>query len=111
MWPIVPTLTCGFLRSNFAFAIRAPSVALLSSLRRLCEPPTARSRPQRLRTDALRDRFVVRELHREGRATLGARPEIRGVAEHLRQRRERRDHLCVAARLLPGDAPPPPVDV
>src|SRR5437899_4331084 len=111
MCPIVPTLTCGFLRSNFAFAMAVcpPSRSWLTQLRSLREARPALA--ERLGADALRHRLVVRELHREGRASLRARPQIRGIPEHLGERRVRRDDLRVAARLLPRDATPPPVDV
>ena len=59
----------------------------------------------------LRHRLVVRELHREGRAPLTARPQIRRVPEHLRERHRGGDHLGVAARLLAADAAAAPVDV
>src|SRR2546429_3839733 len=111
MCPIVPTLTCGFLRSTFAFAMAVcpPSRSWLTQLRSLREARP--SLPERLGADALRHRLVVRELHREGRATLRARPEIRGIAEHLGERRVRGDHLRVAARLLARDAAAASVDV
>src|SRR5438067_2407040 len=111
MCPIVPTLTCGFLRSNFAFAMAVcpPSRSWLTQLRSLREARP--SLPERLGPDALRHRLVVRELHREGRATLRARPEIRGIAEHLSEGRVRGDHLRVAARLLARDAAATSVDV
>src|SRR5438094_4015345 len=111
MCPIVPTLTCGFLRSNFAFAMAVcpPSRSWLTQLRSLREARP--SLPERLGADALRHRLVVRELHREGRATLRARPEIRGIAEHLSEGRVRGDHLRVAARLLARDAAAASVDV
>src|SRR6266487_2189319 len=111
MCPIVPTLTCGFLRSNFAFAMAVcpPSRSWLTQLRSLREARP--SLPERLGADALRHRLVVRELHREGRASLAARPEIRGIAEHLGERDGGGDHLGVAARLLPADPAASPVDV
>src|ERR1044072_1902004 len=58
--PIVPTLQCGFFRSNFCFDI--------SSFLRVA----TRSGADRLGRDLLRDRLrrliVVRELHGVGRA-------------------------------------------
>src|SRR5438034_1462089 len=87
----------------------APSVALLAGLRGLREALAARA--QRLGADALGHRLVVRELHREGRTPLAARPEIRGVAEHLGEGHHGGDHLRVAARLLAHDAAAAPVGV
>src|ERR1700677_4167658 len=82
-WPIVPTFTCGFLRSNFSLAMefllyeappRAPAGA-----RRLLEAPPG---PLLAGVPALvflndlvahhaRNFFVVRESHAVGRAALG----------------------------------------
>src|SRR5918998_5675537 len=62
MWPIVPTLTCGFVRSNFCFAI--PSSGLL--LGRLRAP----GRGDDLARDRLRGLFVTVELHGERGAAL-----------------------------------------
>src|SRR5262245_37105640 len=114
MCPMVPTFTWGFLRSNFAFAMGVlppsrPSFARSARLRGLREARTALA--QRLGPDALRHRLVVGELHREGRAPLAARPEIRRVSEHLREWHRSGDHLGVAPGLLPADAPAAPVDV
>src|SRR6476659_9155694 len=86
MWPIVPILTCGLVRSNFFFAIviapwLCPTGRL--DLRLLNE----------LRGQAGRDLGVVAELHRRRRATLRHRPQVRDVAEHLGQGNERPDDL------------------
>src|SRR5688572_33262511 len=67
--PIVPTFTCGFVRSNFALAIyrfplRLDLVDDLVGLR-------------------LRHFLVVAELHGVHRAPLRLRAQLRGVAEHL----------------------------
>src|SRR5437660_6476243 len=72
--PMVPTLRCGFVRSNFCLAI--PSFPLLGP--RAC-----------LLGDLARDRrrhfFVPGELHGEICAPLRHRPQGGGVAEHLAQ--------------------------
>src|SRR3954471_8771846 len=78
MWPIVPMLTCGLVRSNFFLAIcllpgSCPSGRL--DLRLLDE----------LRGQAGRDLCVVTEFHRRRRPTLGHRPQVGHVAEHLGQ--------------------------
>src|SRR5947207_8962637 len=68
--PIVPTFTCGFVRSNFA-------LAMISSL------------AFHFRNDLFGLRFrhflVVAELHRIDRPALAHRAQRGGVAEHLRQ--------------------------
>src|SRR5882672_777223 len=82
MWPIVPILTCGLVRSNFFLAIViAPWLLPLRGrldLRLLNE----------LRGQAGRDLCVVTELHRRRRSTLGHAPQVRYVAEHLGERDE-----------------------
>src|SRR5204863_2921424 len=72
MCPIVPTLRCGFERSNFCFAI------CFFSLRALGVDDLAR--------DRLGHVFVVIELHRERRPTLAHRAQVGGVSEHLGER-------------------------
>src|SRR5690349_24226000 len=74
MCPMVPTFTCGLLRSNFFFAISCPLLALHD-----------------LGRDVRRKRLVVIELHRVHAPTLGRRPQIGRVAEHRRERDERVD--------------------
>src|SRR3989442_664040 len=74
--PIVPTFTCGFVRSNFALAI-VSALYLVDDLFGFC----------------LRDFVVVRELHRVDRAALAHGAQGRGIAEHLRQRHRGRDDL------------------
>ncbi len=44
--------------------------------------------------DRRRHRFVVGKLHGIGRPALSHRPQIRGIAEHLRQRDMSFDNLC-----------------
>src|SRR5512145_542449 len=68
MWPIVPTLTCGLVRSNFCLAICSSSLVflglrcLLAADDRLC--------------DRRRHLFVTVELHRERRAALRHRAQV-----------------------------------
>src|SRR5262249_61303344 len=66
---------------------------------------------QGLGADTLRHGLVMRELHREGRTSLGPGPQVRGIAEHLGERYQAGDLLGVAAGLLPRDPSPAPVDV
>src|SRR5688572_5607680 len=107
---MVPMLTCGLVRSNFAFAT-------LSSL----DGASCRCTTDRwdgglpghraglvLLAGTLGDDLLghvrrylgVRvELHRVARAALGLRPQVADVAEHLRQRDERLDDAVAAALL------------
>src|SRR3954452_19453343 len=72
MCPIVPTLRCGFERSNLCFAI------WVISLRALGVDDLAR--------DRLGHVFVTVELHRERGPTLAHRAQVGGVSEHLGER-------------------------
>src|SRR5579859_60714 len=56
-------------------------------------------------------RLVVIELHRVGRAALGHRTQIGGIAEHLRQRHERPHHLRVAAHFRALNHAAPRVEI
>src|SRR5438552_1160352 len=102
--PMVPTFTCGFLRSNFSFAI----VSSVRSLR-------VDSLDRNFRDDSLGDRLgnlvVSFELHRVVGAALRQGAELCRVAEHLRQGDARRDHLEVEARLHVVDLSAPRVEV
>src|SRR3954469_10522339 len=85
---MVPTLRCGFVRSNFCFAIYSSVLA-----------PGVDD----LARDRLRDFLAAIELHRERGPPLRRRAQIRGVAEHHSEGEVRPDRLCVAARLEPLD--------
>src|SRR4029079_2633773 len=90
---MVPTLRCGFVRSNFCFAMCPPSSPLLRALR--------------LRDDLARDRLrrilVAVELHRESGATLRRRPQVGRITEHRAKREEVRNRLLISLRLEPFD--------
>src|SRR3990172_2954764 len=105
MCPIVPTFTCGFVRSYFAFAI--PSSSSLT----LAVPRPGRGTAGHLGHDLLGqgggDLFVARELHGVRGASLRQRAEVRRVAEHRGQRHGGPDDLRRAARLHRHDATPP----
>src|SRR5689334_17489372 len=105
MWPIVPMFTCGLVRSNFFLAIADCSLAPRPSgrldLRLLDE----------FRGQRGRNLGVVTEFHRRRRPTLGHRPQVRDVAEHLGERDERPDDLGVRPRLHPLDLAAPAVQV
>src|SRR5438105_1519130 len=90
---MVPTLRCGFVRSNFCFAIAPPDSFLLRALR-----------VDELAGDRLRDFLVAVELHSEFRATLRHRAQVGRVTEHLRQRDAGLDQLAVADGLHALDA-------
>src|SRR5229473_7180204 len=89
MWPIVPILTCGLLRSNFSFAIILNLQQKLFS--NLALHPA---------DDLFRQRggnfLVLAEVHRKTSAPLRVRANIGGVAEHLRKRHHRLDDLSSA---------------
>src|SRR5262249_44706793 len=114
MWPMVPTLTWGFERSNFSFAITLSRIDLAG---REAPPYTANLRCRaplyaapdlfgplnpryNLFRHVLRCLFVPIEVHRVRRTPLCPRPQIRGVPEHLRQRDAGIDDLRAAAILL-----------
>src|SRR5919198_1206936 len=83
MCPIVPTLRCGFERSNFCLAILSFSLASL--------------RADDLARDRLRHFLVPIELHGERRPALAHRAQVGRVAEHLRERDARLDRLARGA--------------
>src|SRR5512140_3850050 len=61
--------------------------------------------------DGLRRGLVMVELHGVGGAPLGLRPQVGRVAEHLRERHVRSDHLRVPPGVDPLDSPPPGAQV
>src|ERR1700712_2465449 len=93
---MVPMLTCGLVRSNFALATGAPPVDCC--LTRVVELMCCCRGPVRtlLATDLLDDlvgdvlgNLGVRvELHRVRRLTGGLRPQVTNVPEHFRERHE-----------------------
>src|SRR5438094_421926 len=101
MCPIVPTFTCGFVRSYFAFAI------VCLRLLGLAGPGAGRRLAGDLGHDFFGNRgrnfLVPCELHRVGRAALGHRPHLRRIAEHLPQGHAGPDDLGGAPRLHRGD--------
>src|SRR5438045_1231161 len=85
MCPIVPTLACGFVRSNFCLAM---SLLLYKTARlgtRAC-----------LLADLICQiawqHFVIAEFHAVGRAALRHRAQLVYVAEHLGERHFGADH-------------------
>src|SRR5690349_16255642 len=113
MCPIVPTFTCGFVRSNFSFAIISSSSALSYRLLALSPklvrvpraPLPAKPLLPALRLAynfvgyAARHFFVAREVHRVFRAALSRRSHVRCISEHLCQRNDGLDHLRTSAVL------------
>src|SRR5262249_54822045 len=90
MCPIVPTLTCGFERSNFCFAISPlPPLNSLGAAAALLDD---------LVGDRLRDVLVAVELHGEVGPALRHRAQVGRIPEHHRERHARLDHLGVADR-------------
>src|SRR5512142_2824152 len=91
MWPIVPTLTCGFVRSNFFLAMSDLAPAARS---RGGEPSLLDLRlGDELSREVRGNLGVVAELHGVAGSTLGHRPQVSGVSEHLGERHGRADHL------------------
>src|SRR5271157_1671234 len=122
MCPIVPTFTCGLLRSNFSFAIGAPYLSLKSADLHFLPRSYDRQLFRPRRTPALhlghdffghrtRRLFVPREVHGKRCAALGVRAHVSGVAEHFRQRHHRLDHLRPGAMLKAFDAAAPAAQV
>src|SRR5919108_138618 len=100
---MVPTLTWGFVRSNFSFAMsRFSSRARLKPRR-----DTNLFLPLRPANDfiglAAWHFLVARKVHRIFGSDLGGRTHGSGVAEHLRQRHDCLDHLRPGAMLHPFD--------
>src|SRR5690554_4757758 len=86
MWPMVPTFTWGFVRTNFSLAIAdSPSAAL--------------GLGDDLFGNVRRDGLVLVEMHAVDRAALRLRAQIRCVAEHICKRDGRVDGLEVVDHL------------
>src|ERR1700761_9839750 len=113
---MVPMLTCGFVRSNFAFATSVSSWTCWCSLKQCCyfgcaavetgqdySAGLASSLAGRLGDDLLRHvrrNFGVGvEHHGVVRPALSLRPQVADVAEHLGQRHVCSDHAGAAAFL------------
>src|SRR5947209_2118297 len=102
MWPIVPTFTCGLLRSNFSFAIFLASSSQLMKLINVLLSDSLSFKNLFLTTGGglalhlghnfLSDgawRFIIMgKVHGESCAALSAGAHLRGIAEHLRQRNQ-----------------------
>src|SRR5215213_4594145 len=94
--PIVPTFTCGLVRSNLALAMCLESWCTVETARLPVCRLFLRLRDDLL-GDVLRHFLIVVELHRVHRAALGHAPERGGVPEHFSQRHVGRDHLRLTA--------------
>src|SRR6476469_8077409 len=81
MWPIVPILTCGLVRSNFFLAIWAAPGCLLD-LGLLDE----------FRGQVARHLGVVAEFHRGRRPALRHAAQVGDIPEHVGERHARADH-------------------
>src|SRR5262245_30365128 len=88
--PIVPTFTWGLLRSNFSLAM-----LLLLFLPYLAHDPR-----HDLLAHAPRGLHVLLEVHGVGGPVLGARAQVRRVAEHGAEGHHGGDDLGPAARDL-----------
>src|SRR5512141_1206073 len=100
MWPIVPMLTCGLVRSNFFLAMVAAPWLLL-------DPGLLNE----FRGQVARHLGVVAELHRGGGPTLAHAPEVGHVPEHLGERDERPHDLGRPSRFHPLDLAATAVEV
>src|SRR6188768_2015592 len=122
---MVPMLTCGLVRSNFAFAtgvllwtgslliarhagegvqgLCRLLVHVRSSTNRTCLIRLgclrARGLGDDLLRDALRNLGVGVELHAVARPALGLRPKVADVAEHLRERHQGLDDASAGTLL------------
>src|ERR671911_2851021 len=97
---MVPMLTCGLVRSNFAFATVGSScwdssLPVMALLGVWAGRPGASLLAPDLLDDLLRDvpgnLGIGLELHRIARPALGLAAEVPDVAEHLRQWNQRLD--------------------
>src|ERR1700679_2406632 len=113
---MVPMLTCGFVRSNFAFATSVSSWTCWCLLKQCCHfscaavvtgqgysVASASSLTGGLSDDLLRhvgrNFGVVVEHHGVVRPALSLRPQVADVADHLRQRQVGFDHARAGAFL------------
>src|SRR4028118_1123637 len=76
---VVPTLTCGFERSNFSLPMISPQISSKVDV-------LAGRLGHDLGLDALRCLLVGRELHAVVGTPLRERPQLGRVADHLPQR-------------------------
>src|SRR5713226_70769 len=97
MCPIVPTFTCGLLRSNFSFAMSLP-VSCASVDGKLTRDSSLRFAHNFL-GDVLGHFLVLAKVHGERAASLGSRTELRRVAKHFRERHHRLDDVGAAQNL------------
>src|SRR5438093_209300 len=111
MCPIVPTFTCGFVRSYLAFAMISLPPTLWFSAGSSAGGRLAGHLGHDFFGDRRRDLFVAGELHGVGRPPLGHRAHLGRVAEHRRQRHVGADDLRGPARLHGDDAAPSAVEV
>src|SRR5882757_3113884 len=104
--PIVPTLQCGFVRSNFCLAMGL-------SVRPRVLVSSVASGELRLNLGGNRrgNLFVVIELHGEGGAPLRHGAQVADIAEHVGERHHGVDHIGVAAHVLPLNLAASRVDV
>src|SRR5436190_4381226 len=100
MCPMVPTLRCGLVRSNFCFPI--PYLSFL---------PLRGLRVDDLACDRLRHFLVPVELHGERGPALRRRAQVGCVTKHRGERDVGPDRLRVAARLEALDAPAARVEI
>src|SRR6476620_12041367 len=106
---MVPMLTCGLVRSNFALATVGSSWCGCYLTRTCWVVPRIRARLlaadllDDLVGDVRRNLGVRVELHRVRRLSRGLGPQVTDVPEHLGQRDERVDDHVTVALLLRVD--------
>src|SRR5215831_9639131 len=93
--PIVPTFTCGLVLSNFSLLMSLSALHFGHDFFR----------------HLLRHLRIVAKLHRVRRPSLSPGSQVGGIAEHLRQRHLRGDHLDPRPRRHPLDLSAPAVEV
>src|SRR5438093_1126101 len=98
MCPIVPTLTCGLLLSNFSFAIARPFSRLSNTQKYLRPSDSTLNFGHNLVTDEFGSLLVAEKVHGVSGPPLSHRTQVRGIAKHFRQWRHGGDHLGTGPR-------------
>src|SRR5713226_9338105 len=101
---MVPMFTCGLLRSNFSLAIcfSAPQskIEFLALISRKAPEPELLFAPYLFHDFFRKSRRhfrIMRKMHGEGGASLGAAAQISGITKHLRQRNFHANYVAARA--------------
>src|SRR5436190_5146618 len=111
MCPIVPMFTCGLLRSNFSLAIWSSAPQSKSCKIVLLKLLSAAGFLYNFFREIVGKLRVMREMHGECGASLRAAAQIRGVAEHLRERHLHANHVAPGAVFRSLNRRPPRVQI